>query len=123
MNYKASVNEIVQAAHENAVNKGFYDSIGSRCGYLDKQGQKALSHESRTDFVLSQLAMVLGEGGEAIKAIQRRGIYSEEFGEELADIVIRVCDLAGYLDINLGKAIHRKMEFNQERPRLHGKLR
>lgn len=45
----------------------------------------------------------------------------EGFGFELADIVIRVFALAGYLDIPLEELILRKMAYNETRPHRHGK--
>ena len=41
--------------------------------------------------------------------------------EELADVVIRVFDLAAHLGINLGDAIIAKSQFNLTRPFKHGK--
>lgn len=35
---------------------------------------------------------------------------------ELADTVIRVCDLAGGLELDLGGAIAEKLAFNTQRP-------
>ena len=40
---------------------------------------------------------------------------------ELADAVIRIMDLAGAMQINLGDAIEAKMAFNENRPHKHGK--
>lgn len=40
--------------------------------------------------------------------------------EELADIVIRVCDLAQELGIDLGEAVVAKMAYNKTRPHKHG---
>lgn len=42
------------------------------------------------------------------------------FDSELADIVIRVMDLAEHLGIDLERAIQEKHEFNQTRPMRHG---
>lgn len=42
------------------------------------------------------------------------------FPSELADIVIRVFDLAGALGVDIAEAIYRKMAFNQTRPFRHG---
>lgn len=122
MEYRQSINDIVNAAHETAREKGFYDDIYAVYNFLDNQGQTALQQAVKRDFVLAQLAKVDSEVGETVGAIQRRGIYSDDVSEELADIVIRVCDLAGYLEINLGRAVHQKMLHNKQRPRKHGKL-
>jgi NTP pyrophosphatase (non-canonical NTP hydrolase) len=44
----------------------------------------------------------------------------EGFGVELADVVIRVFDLAGALGIDLAKCIERKHAYNASRPQRHG---
>jgi len=41
--------------------------------------------------------------------------------DELADAVIRIADLAGYLEINLEEHIKAKMKYNLDRPHKHGK--
>jgi NTP pyrophosphatase (non-canonical NTP hydrolase) len=41
-------------------------------------------------------------------------------GSELADIVIRVFDLAGMLNIDIAAEIERKMRYNESRPYKHG---
>lgn len=122
MEYRQSINDIVNAAHETACDKGFYEDIFAVYNFLDNQGQTALQQAVKRDFVLSQLSKVGSEVGETVGEIQRRGIYSDSVAEELADIIIRVCDLAGYLEINLGRAVHQKMLHNKQRPRKHGKL-
>ncbi len=40
---------------------------------------------------------------------------------ELADVVIRIMDLCGKMEIDLGRAILTKMEYNRTRPIKHGK--
>lgn len=122
MQYRQSINDIVEQAHDTAVEKGFYEDSETLCGFLARYEQHALSETVKRDFVLGQLAKVASEVGETVQAIQRKGIYHEDVGEELADVIIRVCDLAGYLDINLGRAVYQKMKINAERPRKHGKL-
>lgn len=122
MEYKQSINEIVAAAHDTALEKGFYEDIFAAYNYLDNQGLHAMQQAIKRDFVLAQLSKIDSEVGETVGAIQKRGIYSEDVAEEMADILIRVCDLAGYLEINLGRTVHRKMLLNKQRPRKHGKL-
>ena len=46
---------------------------------------------------------------------------SPDFAEELADIIIRVLDLAEGCDIAIADAIASKMEKNEGRPYKHGK--
>ena len=121
MEYKTSLNELVDAAHSNAISKGFYEDVVALRGYLAAQGQQALRAAAKRDFVLAQLSKIACEVGEAVQEIQRKGVSADGVAEELADVVIRVCDLAGYLDINLGRAVHKKMLYNATRPYKHGK--
>lgn len=69
-----------------------------------------------------KLALIHSEVSEALEA-NRKGGTLELLGEELADIVIRVMDLAEGASINLGAAIVRKHEKNLNRPFMHGRNR
>lgn len=44
----------------------------------------------------------------------------EGFAAELADVVIRIADLCGYLEIDLADVIATKMKHNETRPYRHG---
>lgn len=55
-----------------------------------------------------------------LKSEKIPGFYALE--EEMADVIIRVMDLAGALDLNLEEAIVAKLEHNKTRPMKHGKL-
>lgn len=64
--------------------------------------------------VLEALALIASEVGEAVN--ECRGDYpTPEFGTELADIILRVADLAQWKGIDLAKAIADKMEINEQR--------
>jgi NTP pyrophosphatase (non-canonical NTP hydrolase) len=76
------ISELVQKAHDNAVKKGFWDE----------------PRETGT-----MLALIHSEVSEALEA-DRHG-DRENFAEELADTVIRICDLCGGMEIDLEKAI------------------
>lgn len=45
----------------------------------------------------------------------------DDLGDELADAVIRIADLCGYLGIDLEWQIKQKIEYNKTRPYKHGK--
>lgn len=45
----------------------------------------------------------------------------EGFGSELADIVIRVLDLADYAGLSLSSVLAAKTAYNRSRPHMHGK--
>lgn len=64
------------------------------------------------------LALIHSEVSEALEADRKGDV--ENFKEELADIVIRVFDLCGSRNIDLGKAIEEKMLKNEGREYKHG---
>lgn len=64
------------------------------------------------------LALIHSEVSEALEAFRKDD--KENFIEELADVVIRVLDCAGGLDVNLDKAIADKLEKNRHRGFRHG---
>lgn len=50
-----------------------------------------------------------------------KGNIKDTFEDELADAVIRICDMCGYLNIYLEKHIELKMRYNETREYKHGK--
>lgn len=66
-----------------------------------------------------KLMLVVTELSEAMEAYRREDI--ENFKEEIADTIIRLCDICGSVGINIERQISSKMEINKKRPRLHGK--
>lgn len=67
------------------------------------------------------LAMVHSEVSEALEG-HRKGSQDKHLPHrlmievELADAIHRICDLAGYLGLDLGGALVEKMEYNKNRP-------
>lgn len=96
--------DIAQQAHITAQQHGFWDQDASY---------------PLIDIALIKLALITSEIGEAVEAA-RVGSWGD-FAEELADICIRVFDLAGALDIDIQTEIISKMAYNQGRPHMHGK--
>lgn len=64
--------------------------------------------------VLEALALIASEVGEAVNEC-RGEVPSAEFGTELADIILRVADLAQWQGINLAETIANKMAINEQR--------
>ena len=64
--------------------------------------------------VLEALALVASEVGEAINEC-RNETPTDAFGEELADIVLRVLDIAHWQGIDLEQEILAKMAKNEQR--------
>ena len=143
-----NIKEIIKKAHENAKGKGFYDC--PVCGTPDNAHHSAYCLDSFTDMVRQKnigelLMLVVSELSEALEAHRRRGIIKvnldnietlkdkdefmihferhikDGFQDELADAVIRICDLCGYLNIDLERHIQLKMQYNETIEYKHGK--
>lgn len=107
------IHELQQEAHGNAVSKGFYDFV-----------------PPTLDAINTRLMLTVGELAEAQEELRaghaptevyyRDDGKPEGFGMELADAVIRIADLAGFLGINLEQCIVDKHNYNTGRPHLHG---
>jgi NTP pyrophosphatase (non-canonical NTP hydrolase) len=72
-------------------------------------------------WVGTKLALVHSEVSEGLEG-HRKGLQDDKLPNrpmlevELADAVIRICDLAGGLGFDLGGAIAEKLAFNAQRP-------
>lgn len=115
------IKELANEIHENAVVKGFYPE--------NVKASDPIWISSRLMLVVSELA----EGLEMIRsprAYNYRGGLTKDaisyipksggLGEELADAVIRIFDLAESLEIDIEGAIVGKHEFNKGREYKHG---
>lgn len=75
-----------------------------------------------------KLCLVHSEVSEALECFRNKEPYlhyaengkPEGIASELADVIIRVCDLAAAMGIDLDEAVDIKMAFNKTRPHLHG---
>lgn len=91
-------------------------------------------HDGRTE-IGTLLMLIVSELGEALEA-DRKDMHTkrkvsdlEEFAseikdtfeDEIADTIIRLFDLCGYLDIDIEYHVRKKMEYNRTRPEKHGK--
>jgi len=116
------IKELIKEAHENAVNKGFWE--------IENKAIKAVHYDPKYSFevveaighafISQKLMLIVSEVSEALEAMRKNDVNN--FNEEIADIVIRIGDLCGGMGIDLEQEIINKMNKNKERPKLHGKL-
>ena len=72
------------------------------------------------------IALMHSELSEALEALRNgnpKDSHCPEFSSvevELADVIIRIMDYAGYRDLDIAGAIVAKMEYNRSRPIKHG---
>ena len=82
--------------------------------------------EAAVIFKLSRIALIQSELSECLEGI-RKGLPDDHLPErsmeaaELADAVIRIFDYCGGFGIPLGEVIVEKMQYNKNRPFMHGK--
>lgn len=103
--------------HKLAVEKGFYD--GTSWPDTKLLDQKLLLIVS--EIVEAQTEIRNGHDAQSIYE-SSDGLKPEGFGIELADAVIRILDLAQYLNIDLEQCMTLKHEYNRSRPYKHGKV-
>lgn len=115
------LNYMVDEAHHTAVEHGFYEDYMRIEDYCAVNNESAMMDTAKRDFILAQLAKIGSEIGEAVTVVQKQRTL-DDLPEELADIIIRTFDLAGFMKYNFGAAIIDKMNKNQKRPYKHGKI-
>jgi hypothetical protein len=99
---------IMRGAYQNAVAHGFWEG-------------------PEQDNIPTKIALIHEEASEALKAFCLGYMYltyvgekPEGFGIELADTLIRICDLAERLGIDLPELVLIKMAYNRTRSMMHG---
>lgn len=101
-----TIKELQRLSHITSNEKGFYD--------------QSVKNQTHLFFIVTRMALIISEISECIEGIRCNGI-TDNTSEELADAIIRICDLAEYMNLDLEKAINSKMSVNNIRPVKHNK--
>lgn len=105
-----TLNELAERAFATAKANGFHGT--------NLPTQAGIANGNDTRHVLSWLMLVVTEVAEAAEAVRKGD--TANLCEELADVCIRVFDIAAALGIDLDYAINVKMAKNERRGYRHG---
>lgn len=119
-----------ESVHQNAKDKGFYDNpnqnFGEKCMLIVSEVAEALeAHRKNYHADLNRFETPYEGDGKLTMANWQRIRFEcdvkDTVEDELADSLIRILDLAGWMGIDLQRHVLLKMEYNSGRERLHGK--
>jgi NTP pyrophosphatase (non-canonical NTP hydrolase) len=121
-----TITDLVTDSHERSKRKGWWDDCMIPVEGAD--GMSEILREFVLDKIPEKLALIHSEVSEALEDYREGAMVTDldakgkpcGFPSELADICIRVFDLAGALGIDLEKEITLKAQFNETRPTRHG---
>jgi NTP pyrophosphatase (non-canonical NTP hydrolase) len=122
-----NINDLCKKAHENAVNKGFWEEEGSfaeQIALMHSELSEALEeyrNKKPMDFIYFSNC---SNGCESLTKQCKTCSDAKPEGIpiELADVLIRIFDTCGHYGIDLEQAIEMKMKYNEGRPHKHGKV-
>jgi NTP pyrophosphatase (non-canonical NTP hydrolase) len=120
-----TISGLVTAAYENSKSKGFHEgekNIGEMLCLIHSEVSEALEADRKGRYTI-------GDSAKRVNSYVIDSMFHADFEvevkntfeDELADIVIRVFDLAGSRGIDLESHIIAKMRYNSLRPYKHGK--
>ena len=106
--------DLVNEIHANNVAAGWWTDLATGESLVSKNGEKPKRN------VPEMLCLVHSEISEAMEG-HRKNLIDDKLPHrpmlevELADAVIRICDMAGGLGLDLEGAINEKLEYNKNR--------
>lgn len=123
-NLMTDLTDLSLEIHEGNKARGFYDeerNVGEILALIHSEVSEALeAHRSgkRCEWDIS----LAPEGwGDEEYTTRFEGTIKDTMEDELADVLIRVLDLCGYLGVDIDSHLYAKLRYNSTRPYKHGK--
>lgn len=102
--------DLSKEGYETAKEKGFHpDNIIASVGQCRD-----------FPYMATRIALIHSEASEALEELRNTPFDLGNFSDELADILIRVGDLAWLAGVDLEGAVSKKMAYNKTRQHRHG---
>lgn len=117
------LNKSAQIIFSNNKAKGFWDkerNVGELLMLVTSELGEAMEAHRKGRF--AKMKEFESESSEIAFPKKFEMHIKDTFEDEIADAIIRLLDLSAGLGIDLEKHINAKVEYNESRPRLHGKL-
>lgn len=125
------LNGLAKVTYQDMVDRGFHDDdivkvntptvlAIARCGLVGTEVAEMIE-EARTG---RPLDVIRYESPDGVASFTQEGECQKPTGFpiEMADVMIRLFDMAGCYGIDLGRAVRLKSEYNRSRPYKHGKV-
>ena len=125
-----NLTEFSKDIHQGNVKRGFYDDpkeIGTVLMLIVTELAEAMeSYRANNRLGAGKLESIqwnsnLNEDFTEEDINQFKLVVKDTFEDEIADTIIRLFDLCGWLDIDIHKHIMLKLKYNSTRPYKHGK--
>lgn len=117
------LNKLSKEIHDNAVAKGFYDKpkeVGTLLMLAVSELSEALEADRKGRKTKTSVGWLIDENDMRFRSFFEEGV-KDTFEDEMADTIIRVLDMCGYLGIDIESHVEAKMRYNSTREAKHGK--
>lgn len=126
------INKLASEIHSNARSKGFYEqpkNIGEMLCLIHSEVSEALEADRKNHYAVKSWNIEKNIDLNDMESTSKKQYFQNEFEvaiknsfeDELADVMIRVMDLAAFKGIDLEYHIKMKMAYNAMREHKHGK--
>jgi len=120
-----TIAQLQKEIHQNAITKGWYEkekSVPEHLALIHSEVSEALEADRKDKYVWGRDSIMLCNALPDNKKFSEVfvDLIKDTFADELADVVIRVMDLAEWKGIDLQSHIEAKMRYNSTREHKHG---